>query len=495
MVVKGSELIRGTWEEVANAKDVKEPFPNAFKTVFRIKLGKEYFTDPLFAGCYQDKSKWFVSQVFMTDRKPLQKIGEDEVYKNGPYPLLRTVGHGLADMIDDSFYYDAASQYLYVRIAGHPSWFSMEVGVRGYVLDVSKARDVIVRGLDCRHNRMPAGQWAMCDVGTSQRVRIENCTFELSDFCGLSVSKSKDCVVSNCDASYNGNTGMNLHQAEDCVVENSRFAFNNYRHFSAAWHCGGMGNIPGNVRSIIRGCEAACNIESPGIWFDTDNADIQVVGNVIHHNGTDGVFYEINRGKVQPKEFQFNKGGGVIADNLIFGNVGRGVYISGCSGIYVVHNTVADNVAGIVIMPREKPFEVNDNRVFNNLLIHNYIAADTLARGCDLTIYIYPPAEQATAGNVSDYNLYANNCWTPTMRHNWNDDNTLDHWRKNYGMDVHSQLMPISYVSSKGGFKVNTARELDVAGPLPPACPWKPANPKRVGSLTARWPFSTDLRR
>jgi parallel beta-helix repeat protein len=488
VVIKGSEMIRGTWEEVAKAQDVKEPFPNAFKAVFRIKLGPEYFTDPRFSDTYRDKSKWYVSQVFLVDRKPLQKIGDDEVYKNGEFAQIRTVGRGLADMIDGSFYYDAASQYLYVRLPGHPSWYSMEIGVRGSVLSVSKAHDVIVRGLDCRHNRMPIRMWGMASVGECQRVRIENCTFELSDFCGLGVALSKDCVVSNCDASYNGNTGLTLHKTEDCLVENSRFTFNNYRRFSADWNCGGMKNCPSNVRSIIRGCEAAYNIETDGIWFDADNADIQVIGNVAHHNGREGIFYEINRGKVQPKDFPVNRGGGVIADNLVFGNAARGIYISGSSGIYVVHNTVADNIVGIAVMPREEPFAVNNNRVLNNLLIHNYITADTIAQGSDLTLFIYPPAEQATAGNFSDYNVYANNCWTPTFRHNWTDGNTLANWQKNYAMDLHSRLMPIPFERIGQGFKLLSTRGLDVAGPLPSECTWKSANPKRVGATRTQWP-------
>ena len=488
VVIKGSELLRGAWEQVSAVKGVKEPYPDAFKSVFRIKLGQEYFRDPTFQGTGWNppKEEWYVSQVFMIDRKPLQKIGRDEIYRDDDG--IRRVGAGLADMINDSFYYDNATQYLYIRISGDPTWYSMEIGVRAGVLTVAKAHDVTVRGLECRHNRQPGGQWSMCGLGECQRVRIENCKFELSDFCGLGVGTCKECVISHCEASYNGNTGMGLGLTEDCIVENCRFAFNNYRHFSAGWHCGGMKNIPSNLRTIIRGCEAAYNIECPGVWFDGDNADIQVIGNVLHHNGTDGVFFEINRGNVQPKDFRINKGGGVIAGNLSFANAGRGIYISGSSGIYVVHNTVADNSSGITIMPREGPFVANNDRVFNNLLIHNYFPADTLTRGCDLTLFVYPPAEQATAGNLSDYNVYANNCWTPTMRESWNPDNTLGNWRKNFGFDLHSKLMPISYDDSQGGFKLLSSHELDVAGPLPTQCPWKPANPKRVGSSITTWP-------
>jgi parallel beta-helix repeat protein len=416
----------------------------------------------------------------------MQKIGPDRVYKDDDG--IRRVGAGLADIVNDSFFFDAKDQSLYLRIAGAPEWFSIEVGVRGGVLGVSKAHDVIVRGFQCRHNRMPGGQWSMCGVGECQRVVVENCKFELSDFCGLGVDVCKDCVVRNCDLSYNGNTGLNLYKTENCTVEDCRLMFNNYRRFSPGWHCGGMKNIPGNRGSIIRRCEAAYNIDCPGIWFDADNADIQVLDNVLHHNGTDGIFIEINRGEGPVKDFTINRGGGVIGGNLVYANAGRGIYISGSQGMWIVHNTVADNVSGITIMPRENPFVVRNDRVLNNLMIRNYVPAETLTRGCDLTVCIYAPAEQAASGNFSDYNVYADNCWTPTMRNNWNDNNTLATWQKNFAMDPHSRLTTVPFERIGQGFRLLGTAGLDVAGPLPPECKWRPPHPGRVGADRTQWP-------
>ena len=223
----------------------KEPYPNAFADVWKISLGEPYFTDARFQGCYQDKSRRWVSQVFVNDDRPLQRIGADPIYKNEDGLQLATVGRGLDDLIQDSFFFDPADQTLYLKMAGEPGWFSIEVGVRGFVLTAEKVHDVVIRGLEFRHNRQPGGQWSMASLGQCERVTIEQCGFRLSDFCGLGIGQCRACTLRNCDLSYNGNTGLGMGACQDCLVEDCTLLFNNYRRFHAGWHCGGMKCIPG----------------------------------------------------------------------------------------------------------------------------------------------------------------------------------------------------------------------------------------------------------
>ena len=94
VVVKGSELLRGRWTKLADEPDRKEPYPRAFAGVWKIPLGDEFFTDPRFQASYRDKSRRWVSQVFLNDNKPLQRIGPDPIYRNEKYLQLATVGRG-----------------------------------------------------------------------------------------------------------------------------------------------------------------------------------------------------------------------------------------------------------------------------------------------------------------------------------------------------------------------------------------------------------------
>ena len=237
VVVKGSELIRETnenkWTLLADQKDLKEPYPNAYKRVWRIHLGDGFFP------ATPNKADRCITQVFMNDFTPLQMIGPDHYYDAD---CLRVVGRGLADMIDGSFYFDPKEQNLYVRVGGHPSWSGMEVGVRGMVVNIANVHDVVVRGLEMRHNSHPT----VCNIGGSARVLVEDCKVYLSYFGGLGISASKDCTVRRFDMSYNGNTGLDLNTTENITVEDCTLTFNNYRHFNAGWHCGAMKNIPNN---------------------------------------------------------------------------------------------------------------------------------------------------------------------------------------------------------------------------------------------------------
>ncbi|MFI5380885.1 MAG: right-handed parallel beta-helix repeat-containing protein [Tepidisphaerales bacterium] len=476
VVIKGSEIVRGKWTKLAAGPAVPEPYPQAFADVWKVRLGEEFFTDARFDGAYRDKSRRWVSQVFMQDDRPLQRIGLDPIYKNDEYLKLTTVGRGLADLIQNSFYFDPADQTLYIKIAGEPGWSNIEVGVRGFVLTADGVHDVVIRGLEMRHNRQPGGQWPMVSIGNCQRVVMEDCRVHGSDFAGLGFGRCKDSVIRNCDLSYNGNTGLGMGQCEDCIVEDCTLLFNNYRRFHAGWHCGGMKCIPANKRCIIRRCEAAYNIACDGIWFDSDNADIRIVENVSHHNDGCGIFYEIN------------KGGGLIADNLVFANRERGIYISGSQNTWVVHNTVAANHSGIVCMPRGADWPLENVHVLNNLLIHNSIAGEGAPRGCDLTLFMGTSGDSDTrtvTSNHSDGNIYAP---AAVLRHSWNPDNTLAQWQQRFGEDRNSRQMPITFELSGTGFKLLTRDGLNPAAALPEGVAWKPARPGQVGASRTQWP-------
>ena len=482
VVVKGSERIKGRWTALHEEKGRKEPYPNAFANVWRIPLGDEFYTDPRFEASYRDKSKRWVSQVFVSESLALQMIGPDRIYHNESHLRLPVVGRGLDDIFPGSFYFDPTDQMLYVSLSGSPSWYSIEVGVRGFVLTVQEAHDLVIRGLEFRHNRQPGGQWPMASVGNCERVLIEDCRFYQADFCGLGVGRSKDCTVRRCDLSCNGNTGLGMGQCQSCVIEDCTLTFNNYRRFHSGWHAGGMKCIPGNQGCTVRGCEVAYNIASDGIWFDCDNADIRILSNVSHHNDGCGIFFEIN------------KGGGIIADNLVYANRGRGIYISGSQKTWVVHNTVVFNHGGIVAMPRGKDWPLKDVRIFNNLLIRNTLATTGFQRGADLTLFMGAAddssAPRTITSNHSDYNIFAASTPAPTMRHSWNPDNSLPRWQERFGEDKHSQIRHADAQVRGAAFSLLTTEGLDVAGPLPAELSDMVTAPPRVGCTSTRWPLA-----
>jgi parallel beta-helix repeat protein len=479
VVIKGSDLIRNKWTRLSEVKGLSEPFPGAFRRVWRVPLGEEFFTDARFPDVFHEKSTRWLSQVFVADH-PLQLIGPDQVYKNDRIDSLRIIGRGLADMIPESFFFDPKEQMLYIDIAGDPAWNPVEVGVRAFALTVTKAHDVVVHGLEMRHNRQPGGQWPLAAISECQRVTLENCRITGADFNGLGVNNSKHCVVRRCDLSYNGCTGLALGQTEDCTVEDSTLMFNNYRHFLADWGvAGGMKNIPHNIRSTVRRCEAAYNVDSSGIWFDSENGDIRIVDNICHDNEDAGIVTEIN------------KAGGVIAGNLVYGNKGRGIFVSGSQYTWVVHNTVANNGSGIVVMSRAKDEPSSFAQVLDNLLIDNFTAGLTMTNGVDLILEIPADAAKRSAmGSFSDYNVFASGAASPLLGFSWNEKIGLIQWQQLYAMDKRSVALPIPYERNGTSFRLLSTRGLNLAPLVPPAVSrvWKPDKSSRVGATLTAWP-------
>jgi parallel beta-helix repeat protein len=478
VVIKGSEIIKGPWTRCGDEKGFLEPFKFAARRLWKIKLGDEFFTDARFPGCYDDKARRWVSQVFIDDDHPLQMIGQDGIYKPDQFDMMVNIGKGVGDMIPQSFFYDVKEQTLYLDIGGDPGWFCIEVGVRGFALTCEKAHDVVIRGLEMRHNRQPGGQWPLVSINSCERVDMEDCRVYWADFCGMSLGNSKNCVLRRCDFSNNGAIGLALGLTEDCTVEDCTMLFNNYRHFYGDWGvAAGTKNIPDNKRTTIQRCEVAYNTEAEGIWFDTGNSDLRLFDNICHDNGDCGIMTEANPS-------------GIIAGNLVYGNHGRGIYISGTHDTWAVHNTVVENASGIVAMTRAAGELPRNVRVLNNLFVRNYVYGDTVTRGSDLTLEApIDPATRAEWRSIADYNVYANNSWVPSMRHNWNDNNTLEQWQQKFGHDLHSRQRPIEYERVGTSFRLLTKTGLDVAGPLPEAVTrlWKPKNPRRVGCDRTAW--------
>ena len=143
---------------------------------------KNFSADPHYPYAYAEASRRHLSQVFVNDRQPLQLIGPSPLYDNSEYTILEPVGMQLSDFLDNSFFFDFAEQALYVKMAPKPGWFSIEVGVRAFALRVVNAHDVVIRGLQCRHNRHAAMQGSLAHIIASERITVENCKFELADF-------------------------------------------------------------------------------------------------------------------------------------------------------------------------------------------------------------------------------------------------------------------------------------------------------------------------
>ncbi len=143
-------------------------------------------------------------------------------------------------------------------------------------------------------------------------------------------------------------------------------------------------------------------------------------------------------------------------------------------------------------MPRGDDWPLENVRILNNLLIRNYVTADTTTRGCDLTIFMGCPEdgsyERTVTSNHADYNVYANTGWTPTLRHSWNPNNTLAEWQQRFQEDLHSALVPVEFELTGMRFALESSTRLENLAPLPEELRSQLSPFKHVGCRRTQWP-------
>ena len=107
-----------------------------------------------------------------------------------------------------------------------------------------------------------------------------------------------DHLFIGCQFNYGGDTGITGSYRRTRFV-NCKMLHNNYRRISASFHPGGVKLIPFNHNVVFDGCEAAYNVESPGIWFDAHASGV-VIENCLLHRNSCGIAYEIcERGMIR----------------------------------------------------------------------------------------------------------------------------------------------------------------------------------------------------
>jgi len=352
--------------------------------------------------------------------KPLQQNGMPSRFY-GQWEYNNPVGSGLVDMTPGSFWYDAATQTLYVWLAdgSNPNDHLIEASVRRRLFFMGKPR-IVLDGLKFRHSNISAFIQQGAAVELSSYSVMQNCDVQYADFAGVSTGYlQSNSQILRSNISNNGATGINMPGTSNFRIAGNTINANNNRNFNPLWHAGGVKGTTrtwGNVEfNLIAGNGG------PGIWFDHANGGqpITVRFNFVHSNGPKeaGVFFEVSTNVL-------------MHNNIVANNTRRGIYIAASSGVRVLNNTVVGTGgrAGVDIggMPREGATLMN-NQVLNNVIAHGTTTFDLL---------ITPPNGTTIAANTSDYNLI----WRADGIRLWSgtQHGDLGAWRTKTGFDANS---------------------------------------------------------
>lgn len=404
VLIKGSDLVTG-WEPLGAGLYVKRPWPVNSQQVFVDGIPLRQVGGTIYGG-YPEKPD-----------HPMAKLHAGQ---GGIWP--GRVAGGLEKMTDDSFYYDAGTQALYIKVPlASLEGRAIEVSVRPHLVFGQRLENVTLRNLRFRHANTTALNQTGAITLTGNRLVLENIEVTHVDGNGFDVT-GDEITIMNSRANYCGQVGMKVRGRGNRLIGNET-SFNNTRGFNKWWEAGGAKFVGGGgLRdSEVAGHRALAN-NGDGIWFDWMNSNNRIHGNVSAYNAGMGIHYEASRK-------------GYIYNNFVFANRQRGIYLPHSSDSVIAHNLVARNaLEGIAIVEEERgkgraELRPRGNRVLANILAWNGKAAIVLPSGL--------------LDNASDYNLILGDGEPPVFSLGWGSRQSpvargLDRWRAASGQDLNS---------------------------------------------------------
>jgi parallel beta-helix repeat protein len=405
VLIKGSDIVTG-WERQAGSVYVKRPWTVNSQQVVVDGVALKQIGGTIYGG-YPEKAN-----------HPMAKLHAGQ--KGGIWP--GRVSGGLNEMTDNSFYYDAGAQALYIKVPvtsleGH----TVEVSVRPHLVFGQRLQDVTLKNLRFQHANTTALNQTGAVTLSGSRLVLENIEVTHVDGNGFDLT-GDEIVVTKSRANHCGQVGMKVRGRGNRLTGNET-SFNNTRGFNKWWEAGGAKFVgEGGLRdSEVSGHRAIGN-NGDGIWFDWMNSNNQVRENVAAYNAGFGIHYEASQR-------------GYIYNNYVFANKQRGIYLPHSSESVVAHNLVAKNgMEGIAVIDEGRSKTKTElrpraNRVFGNIIAWNGKAAIVLPAGL--------------VENASDYNLLLSAREPPAFSLGWGSRASplrkgLADWRAASGQDTHS---------------------------------------------------------
>ncbi len=228
---------------------------------------------------------------------------------------------------------------------------TVEVAVRPGLLFVEGAQNLTVRGLHFVHGNSPVGDTAVIFSDCSN-VLVEDCGFFWNNWSGMTFMSggahlSQSVTARRTVANYNGAIGLEASRVKNLLYEDNETSYNNWRGALGgllSWSNAGVKHlfIHGGVYRRHR----AVNNRAPGMWFDTDCANIAIDTAFCSHNHI-GMFIEASEGPTSVRNSTicnstsdniFTEGGDnvTLQGNIIYGSAAAQIHV--LTGVRPVQN-------------------------------------------------------------------------------------------------------------------------------------------------------------
>ncbi len=290
-----------------------------------------------------------------------------------------------------TWHYEPSSERVYVHFgASEPSDHEVELTTRRRIFAPLRRGlgHLVIEGFIFEHagNQYPTNfwkedRWAQkgavgLEVGHHWTIRknvIRHCkTFALDAGSVDRHSRKHDAHDNLIEQNYvveNGSGGLLSNGSRNLVIRDNVMLRNNHLRFDGIkrWEQAAI-KTHQFLNGLIERNYLAYNYKTYGVWLDNQFPDSRVSRNVIHGNGSAGIFLEMS-------DYGFDRL--LVDNNLVFDNKQNSVYIHDASGATFSHNLLANAIErrglgqGVMIhqvMARTKTYH---HSFFNNLLTGN----------------------------------------------------------------------------------------------------------------------------
>jgi parallel beta-helix repeat protein len=248
------------------------------------------------------------------------------------------------------FYFDYASDRIYVR--GDPRGRQVEASVASAAFRATDhyARDVVIENLRLRRFANPSRTGVIYNSNSPGWVVAYT---EISANHGVGIILADGARIHHNEIHHNGQLALGGYRSEDVVVEaNEMFA--NGRGGFTGWEAGAVKYVS-TSDVLLRGNYVHHN-RYHGLWMDTDTVRTRYIANTVVANKGSGIFHEVSFGAIirgnyvarnrSDGIFISSSSGADIFENRVVGNVPWGIhlFIDGASGYDLANNDIHDNV-------------------------------------------------------------------------------------------------------------------------------------------------------
>jgi hypothetical protein len=286
----------------------------------------------------------------------------------------------LTQMQPGTFYVDeqAALIYVWPPLGTKMSKATVEAASLPTLFQISKASNIVVRGLTFQYANSCRDSAAVNVIGSSTNILFDSDTFQWNNGLGLKIANPTTYfTVENSAALHNGDSGL----AEDEILyglwQSDTASYNNWRGAQAGFYGCNTAGFHASLAhyDTIAGLTSTFN-ETYGIHWDTDNANITATGINATGNLLSGAFAEKDEGPITISDSYFCNQNGVLS--------AAGLMIRNSENVSLSKSVVMNNLPSqILVMGQAGGIEVTNwqTGITTNLVTQDFTNTSNTIEG------------------------------------------------------------------------------------------------------------------